>query len=237
MGPGPMTPAVRAIVFANVGAFVLTFVAPDLMIDLFGLSPRAVLEQGRFWQLFTYLFVHDPNGFMHILFNMLALWMFGVALERRWGTTGFVKYYFLTGVGAGVVTLIAALTPFAPLRALYEASTIGASGAIYGLLMAWAILFPDATILFMLVFPMRVRVAAMIMGAIAFFSAVGGRNGSVAEATHLAGLLVGWLYLKGPRNLRLDLKYRLTRWRMERMRKRFNVHQGGRRDDWSDRVH
>lgn len=232
-----MTPAVRALVFANVGAFLLTFVAPDLMTDVFGLSPQAVLEQGRFWQLATYLFVHDPGGFGHILFNMLGLWMFGVDLERRWGTTGFVKYYFVTGVGAGAATVIASLLPFAPLEAMYAASTIGASGAIYGLLLAWAVLFPHRTILFMFVFPMPARVAALIMGAMAFLSAVSGRNGSVAEATHLAGLLVGWIYLKGPTNLRLDLKYRLTRWRMERMRKRFNVHQGGRSDDWHDRVH
>ena len=61
------------------------------MVDLFGLSPQAVLEHGRIWQLATYLFLHDPNGFMHLLFNMLALWMFGVELERRWGTVGFIE--------------------------------------------------------------------------------------------------------------------------------------------------
>ena len=237
MGPGPMTPAVRAIVFANIGAFLLTFVMPGLMVELFGLSPQAVLERGRIWQLFTYLFVHDPNGFMHILFNMLALWMFGVELEHRWGTVGFTKYYFITGVGAGIVTVLLSLLPVASFQAMYASSTIGASGAIYGLLLAWALLFPYRTILFMFVFPMPARVAATLMGAMAFMSAVSGRNGSVAEATHLAGLVVGWFYLKGPKNLRLDLKYRLTRWRMERLRKRFNVHQGGRSDDWHDRVH
>ena len=232
-----MTPAVRAIVYANVAAFVLTLFARGPLIDLFGLSPEAVLEQGRVWQLATYLFLHDPNGVMHLLFKMLALWMFGAELERRWGTNGFIKYYAATGIGAGVVTVIVSLIPYAPLRALYPASTIGASGAIYGLLMAWALLFPHRTILFMLFFPMPVRVAVTIMGAIAFFSAVNGTNGSVAEATHLAGLLVGWIYLKGPRNLRLDLNYRLSRWRMERMRRRFNVHRGGRGDDWQKRVH
>ena len=232
-----MTPIVRAIIYANVAAFVLTLFARRLMIDLFGLSPQAVLEQGRVWQLATYLFLHDPNGVMHLLFNMLALWMFGAELERRWGSNGFLKYYAATGIGAGVVTVLASLVPYAPLQALYISSTIGASGAIYGLLMAWALLFPHRTILFMLFFPMPVRVAVTIMGAIAFFSAAGGTNGSVAEATHLAGLLVGWIYLKGPRNLRLDLNYRLSRWRMERMRRRFNVHRGGRGDDWQNRVH
>ena len=236
-GPGPMTPAVRALVFANAGAFLITFIAPAVMVDLFGLSPQAVIEQGRLWQLGTYLFIHDPNGFFHILFNMLSLWMFGTELERRWGTTAFAKYYFVTGIGAGVATVLVSFLPFATTQSIYTSSTIGASGAIYALLLAWAILFPHRQILFMLFFPMPARMAAILMGGISFMSAVSGRNGSVAEATHLAGLLVGWIYLKGPKNLNLEIKYRLTRWRMERMRRRFNVHQGGRSDDWKNRVH
>jgi len=232
-----MTPAVRAIVYANVGAFLITFFAPALMIDLFGLSPAAVLEQGRVWQLVSYLFIHDSTGFTHILFNMLALWMFGVDLERRWGTQAFVRYYFITGVGAGVATVLVALLPFAAVRSIYYVTTVGASGAIYGLLLAWAILFPHRQILFMFIFPLPARVAALLMGGMSFLAAVSGRNGSVAEATHLAGLLVGWIYLKGPHNLQLELRYRLTKWRMDRMRRKFNVHRGGRSDDWQNRLH
>ena len=94
----------------------------------------------------------------------------------------------------------------------------------------------------MFIFPLPARVAAILMGAMSFFAAVGGTNGSVAEATHLAGLVVGWFYLQGPKKTRLELQYRLTKWRMDRMRKRFNVHQGGRGNGggnggWSGRVH
>jgi membrane associated rhomboid family serine protease len=80
----------------------------------------------------------------------------------------------------------------------------------------------------MFIFPLPARTAAIIMGAMSFLAAVSGRNGSVAEATHLSGLVIGWIYLSGPTNLRLNLQYRLTKWRMDRMRKRFSVHKGGR---------
>lgn len=236
-GPGAITPAVRALIYANVGVFLLAFFFAEPIVSLFGLSPAAVFEGGRLWQLGTYLFVHDPGSFGHILFNMLSLWMFGVELERRWGTTRFVKYYLVTGIGAGISTLLFSLLPFDIARATYGATTIGASGAIYGLLFAWALLFPDRQILFMFLFPLKARIAVLIMGAIAFLSAVGGRNSGVAEATHLSGLLVGWLYLKGPADMQLEIKYRLTRWRMARLRKRFDVHRGGRGDDWQNRIH
>jgi membrane associated rhomboid family serine protease len=227
-----MTPAVKAIMFANVGVFVLHFVLfafgnSNVVSDVLGLSPRAVLERGQLWRLVTYLFVHDAQGFTHILFNMLALWMFGVDLEHRWGTRGFTKYYAITGIGAGVATVLIALLPYDVTRDIYNATTIGASGAIYGLLLAWALLFPHRKILFMFIFPLPARTAALLMGGMSFLAAVSGRNGSVAEATHLAGLLAGWIYLRGPSSLHLSIKYRLTKWRMERMRRKFNVHRGG----------
>jgi membrane associated rhomboid family serine protease len=236
-----MTPAVKAIVYTNVAVFLLTFVArmfsgSNVFFELFGLRPQAVFEQFYFWQFGTYLFLHDVQGFTHILFNMLALWMFGVDLERRWGSRGFVKYYAITGVGAGVVTAFASLLPFAATRGIYDVTTVGASGAIYGLLMAWALLFPHRQILFMFIFPLPARVAAFLMGAMAFMGAVGGVNDSVAEATHLSGFIIGWLYLNGFSRLRLDLSYRLARWRMERVRRKFNVHKGGK-DGWGNTIH
>lgn len=235
-GPGPMTTAVKALIIANVSVFVLTFAAPQAIIGLLGLSPADVILGGRVWQPATYLFVHSPTGIGHILFNMLALWMFGVELERRWGTVFFTKYYFVCGVGAGLCTIAASLLPFDAARASYGQTTIGASGAVYGLLMAWALLFPHRKILFMFIFPLPARVFVLIIGAVAFFSALGASGGPVANVAHLGGLIIGWLYLKGPKDLQLEWKYRMTKWRMERMRKRFNVHQGGRRG-WDDKVH
>ena len=234
-----MTPAVKAILIANVAVFFVTFVAPQFVLGTFGLSPAAVVNDLQFWRLVTYLFVHHPGNITHILFNMLALWMFGVELEHRWGTKGFARYYFVTGIGAGVATVLVSLLPFEATRSIYAATTVGASGAIYGLLFAWALLFPHRQILFMFIFPLPARVAAALMAAMSFFAAVSNSNSSVAEATHLAGFLVGWLYLQGPKNLRLDMQYRLNKWRMERMRRKFNVHKGGRNggDSWSGRIH
>jgi len=230
-----MTPAVRAIVYANLGAFVLTLVARSFMLETFGLTPEAVLERGRVWQLVTYLFVHSPTDFFHIVFNMLAVWMFGVELERRWGTNGFTKYYFVTGVGAGACVALASLLPFASAARGYSATTVGASGAVYGLLMAWALIWPHRQIIF-IIFPITVRVLVLIFGGIAFLSAVTASGGAVSNVAHLSGLLIGWLYLRGPKDLQLAFKYRLTKWRMDRMRRKFNVHRGGR-DDWENRIH
>jgi membrane associated rhomboid family serine protease len=235
-GPGPWTPAVRLIILTNVVVFLATLVMPQLILGLFGLSPQDVLTGGRIWEPVTYLFVHSPRSFGHILFNMLAVWMFGVELERRWGTVAFARYYFVTGIGAGLTTVLVSLLPFEATAPVYYTTTVGASGAVYGLLLAWAMIFPHRQILFMLIFPVPARIFVLILGAIAFLSALGAGGGPVAHMTHLGGLVVGWIYLKGPKNMRLDLQYHLTRWRMERMRRRFDVHRGGR-DNWRDRIH
>lgn len=232
-----MTPAVRAIIYTNIAVFVVTLFAPDLVVGVLGLSPASLLLEYRVWQLGTYLFVHSPTQLSHILFNMLAVWMFGVDLERRWGTRGFVRYYFATGVGAGLSMVAVSFLPFEDTRATFHAVTIGASGAVYGLLMAWALVYPHREILFMLIFPLKARVYVLIMGTLAFLAAVGATGSPVANVAHLGGLIVGFFYLRRPTNLRLELRYRLTKWRMDRMRRKFNVHRGGRDDDWGDRIH
>ena len=235
-GPGPMTPAVRALLVATVAVFLAEFFAPGPLVGLFGLTPRLLFARATLWQLATYLFVHSPGSIWHILFNMLALWMFGVDLERRWGSRAFTTYYFACGIGAGLCTVLVSLLPIDAARASYDVPTIGASGAIYGLMLAWALLFPDRQIYFMGLVPMPPRLFVILMGAIAFMSALSATNNGVANVAHLGGLLVGWLYLRGPRNLRLELSYRLTRWKMDRMRRKFDVHRGGR-DDWERHIH
>ncbi len=231
-GPGPITPAVRALIIANVAIFLLTLLAGGPLIELFGLTPADVLTRGRIWQPVTYLFLHSPSAFTHILFNMLSVWMFGVDLERRWGTVFFLKFYFVTGLGAATSVLLLSLLPLSWTTPLWAATTIGASGSVYGLLMAWAVLFPHRQILFMLIFPLPSRVFVLIIGAIALLSAIGASGGPVANLAHLGGLVVGWLYLKGPKDLGLSFRYHLTRWRMERMRRRFDVHRGGKSGPW-----
>jgi membrane associated rhomboid family serine protease len=181
------------------------------------------------------MFLH--GGLFHILFNMLALWMFGTELERMWGTRFFLKFYFVTGVGAALLTVAFSWLPFGFAEQLQQSIVIGASGAIYGLLLAYALYFPDRPIYMYFVFPIPARYFVLIIGAIAFYSSLG-ETGGIASATHLGGLLVGYLYLKGARlHLVSELKYRYLRWKINRVRKKFDVYSGGRADDWDRRVH
>jgi membrane associated rhomboid family serine protease len=230
-GPGPITPAVKWLIIANVAMFVATLVYRDI-ITFLGLIPQLVFEGLWVWQPATYLFLH--GGTFHILFNMLGIWMFGVELERRWGTTFFLKYYAVTGIGAGLTVLVVSLLPLAATAGTYQAVTIGASGALYGLLMAFALYFPDRPILMFLLFPIPAKYFVMIIGAIAFLSAPGS---GVSQAAHLGGLLFGYLYLRGGRGgLSAEIKYRYLKWKMNRLRRKFDVYSGGR-SDWDRHVH
>lgn len=235
-GPGPWTPAVRAIIIANVAVYLATMAWPEAFVSLLGLTPEQVITGGRVWQLATYAFVHDPHVFAHILFNLLYVWMFGVDLERRWGSAGFAKYYAVTAIGAAVTIVVVSLLPFDAARANYAVPTIGASGAVYGLLLAWALAFPHRTVLFMMVIPVRAWAFALIMAAIVFISAAGSGSRGVSHLAHAGGLIVGYLFLRGPgglsggpRRLRLEFQYRLARWRMARLRRKFEVVEGGKR--------
>jgi membrane associated rhomboid family serine protease len=230
----------KALIAVNVLMFVATTFAPSLQFQL-GLVPMWVVHEKRVWQLLTYMFIH--GGLFHILFNMLALWMFGAELERIWGTRFFLKFYFITGVGAACLTVLLSLLPLAPLQQLYASDIIGASGAVYGLLLAYALYFPDRPIYMYFVFPIPARIFVLIMGAIAFFTSLS-ESGGVANATHLGGLLVAYVYLtslrKGPRiqlNPWAEVKYRWVKWRLASARKKFDVYSGGRGDDWNRRVH
>lgn len=233
-GPGPVTPVVKALIWINVAAFLVSWFVPGL-VGYLGLQPEAVIARLYLWQPVTYMFLHA--GFAHILFNMLALWMFGVELERLWGRVFFLKYYFVTGVGAALTTMALALVPGEVGATMRAAVTVGASGAIYGLLLAYALYFPDRPIYVFAVFPIPARYFVIIMGAIAFVSSLGGNQGGVANGAHLGGLAFGYLYLKVWRSHPLaEIKYRYVKWRMNRLRRRFDVHTGGR-NDWDRHVH
>jgi membrane associated rhomboid family serine protease len=170
---------------------------------------------------------------------MLALWMFGVELERMWGSRFFVKFYFVAGVGAALTTLVCSFLPFAFANQLYYSLTIGASGAVYGILLAYARYFPHRPILLYFVFPIPAKYFVMIIGAISLLSAMSGPGGGIAHATHLGGLVAGYLYLRSGARTHLisEIKYRYLKWRINRMRRRFDVYSGGRADDVDRRVH
>jgi membrane associated rhomboid family serine protease len=232
-GPGPLTPAVKFLLIANATMFVLTLFAPTVSLYL-GLLPASVFGQWYVWQPITYLFLHA--SFFHILFNMLALWMFGVELERLWGTNFFAKYYAITGIGAGLATLLVSLFS----TTVYLSVTIGASGAIYGLLIAYALYFPNREVYMYFLFRVPVRVFVAIIGAIALLASMSGAGGGVAHAAHLAGLVIGWVYLKSGNNRFhpiAELKYRYLKWKINRLRRKFDVYSGGRADDVNRRIH
>ncbi len=157
----------------------------NVFFRLFALFP---LGQGFLvWQLVTYLFLH--GGFFHILFNMLALWFFGVELENVWGTRRFLSYYFLCGIGAGFSNIF--LTPLFTT----PAPTIGASGAIYGVLLAFGMLFPEELVYLYFLFPIKAKYFVAIFIGIELFYGVTGTQDGVAHFAHLGGALVGFVYL------------------------------------------
>jgi membrane associated rhomboid family serine protease len=214
--------------------FVAQNVFP-VLTDVLGLRPAFVLRYVWVWELATYMFLH--GGIFHIAFNMLALWMFGAELERVWGTRYFLKFYFVVGIGAAALTVLVSLLPFTFTQELQRDNIIGASGAIYGLLLAYAMYFPDRPIYMYFVFPIPARIFVAIIGAIAFFSSMSETSG-VANATHLGGLLVAYLYLKGARVHPItEVKYRYLKWKINRGRKKFDVYSGGRANDVDRRIH
>jgi membrane associated rhomboid family serine protease len=230
-GPGPISPAVKWIIIANIAMYVATLIYQPIIIYL-GLIPRRVVTEGWLWQLGTYMFLH--GGPVHILFNMLGVWMFGTELERLWGTTFFSRFYAITGIGAGLTVVAVGLLPFEATQSTYVSPTIGASGALYGLLMAFAMYYPERPILMFLLFPVPAKYFVMILGALAFLA---GPGGEISNAAHLGGLVFGYLYLRGGRGgMTAEIKYRYLKWKMNRLRRKFDVYSGGR-SDWDRHVH
>jgi membrane associated rhomboid family serine protease len=212
---------VKWLLISNIAMFLLMYLSHSRFAML-ALGTRAVLENFAIWQLFTYLFLH--GGFGHLLFNMLSLWMFGTTLERDWGTRQFLKYYFICGVGAGICDVLANAVV-----GNWMTRTIGASGAIYGLLLAFGVMYPNQTVLMNFLFPIRAKYLVMIYGAIALLSALG-ENSGVSNVAHLGGMLFGFLYLKARVNLRFrftavqDLRRAWNTWRLRRAKRKFQVY-------------
>lgn len=207
-------PAVKYLIIANTGIFLLQQVAGRAiladMLTYLGLTPAFFFSHVALWQLVTYMFLH--GGLWHLLINMLILYMFGVELEGHWGTKQFLKYYFLCGIGAGVFHLLISLGSPIPV--------VGASGAIYGLLAAFGLLFPNRILTLLLFFFLPIQIMAkylvmIFVGISLFYGFFGGESG-VAHFAHLGGMLVGFLYLK------LD-------WRLAAMGKWLRRHSVNRR--------
>lgn len=239
---GRLPAAVKWLLIVNITIFVLQFFAVNLArrdpFAAFALAPWQVLERGHIWQLATYLFLH--GNLMHLVFNMFTLWMFGMDLERDWGTRAFLRFYFLCGVGAGLCVIAANLLWGDPFT-----RTLGSSGAIYGLLLAYGLLYPDRTVLFFFLFPIQAKYFVLIVGAIAFLGSFQAAGSGVSHVAHLGGMLFGYLYLRSRLRARRPKRYArrslLSRvqehwrqWKIRRARRKFEVYLRRQdRDRWT----
>ncbi len=188
---GMLTPMVKYLIIANVIVFLLTYIsgAGRALAYAFGLVPWAVLHRLAIWQFVTYLFLHGGLG--HLFFNMFALWMFGSEIERYWGSREFLKYYFITGVGAGVLTWITSINSTIP--------TIGASGAIFGILVAYAMMFPNRPIYLYFMIPIKAKHLVVLFAVIELAASWSHTPDGIGHFAHLGGMLFGYLYLKRER--------------------------------------
>jgi membrane associated rhomboid family serine protease len=226
-------PGTKWLLIVNIAIFFLTALGDSLglraPLRMLALVPEAVLHHFALWQLVTYMFLH--GGFSHILFNMFGLWMCGSMLERGWGTRFFLRYYFVCGIGAGLcdVILSAAFSH-------WGTATLGASGAVYGLLLAIGVLYPNQIFYMYFLFPLKAKYLVMIYGGMAFLGALQVNTG-VSNVAHLGGMLAGFLFLK-TRFVRVDwgwFRREYQNWKRQRAKKKFQVYMrkhGSNRGPW-----
>jgi len=188
---------------------------------ILGLIPVLVWKKFFIWQLFTYAFLH--GGIFHLFFNMFALWMFGCELERHWGTRVFVKYALVTGIGAGISTVIVSPNLVVP--------TIGASGLVYGILLAYGLLFPNRLIYLYFLFPIKAKYFVLIFGALELYASWSGSSDNIAHFAHLGGMLFGFVYLRY-HSLLSDLRRYYYQSKRRRLRRKLRVIDG--KDDSDD---
>ena len=213
--------AVIYIIVANIAVFFLQILFPALTSDWLSLIPAKVLR-GQVWRLVTYMFMH--GDFAHILFNMMGLFFFGPVLEKTFGYKRFLQFYFLCGCGAGAVSVL-----FYYGFGQESARVIGASGAIFGVLAAYGLLFPNSTVYLNFILPVKAKWLVLIYGALELIATMryagGGRSG-IASIAHVSGMVIAYFYIRGFFDgKRLWLRYKY--WRADRERKkRFKVIDG-----------
>ena len=191
--PSLFTDAIKTLISVNFAIFILQSISSSeiMFFSNFGLVPKLVWSQLKIWQPFTYMFFH--GDIWHVLINMFVLWMFGTELERAWGKKNFLRFYFITGVGSGLGTMLFGLQSLVPI--------VGASGAIYGVLLAYGVIFPNRTVYLYGIIPIKSIWFVISVGFIAFISSID-NNSNVSHLTHLSGMIVGYVLLKKPFRLK-----------------------------------
>jgi membrane associated rhomboid family serine protease len=183
---GPLTPIVKSLIIINFLAFALLFIAKDSskIVYYLGLVPFSVIHDRTYWQFLTYMFIHVD--FWHFAFNMLGLWWFGCDIERGFGGKHFLRYYLFTGIGAGISAFLLGLGSSIP--------TIGASGAIFGILLAYAILYPNRLIYLWLVVPVKAKWVVLGFAAVELIGVFKASESGVSHIAHLGGLVFGLVW-------------------------------------------
>jgi len=186
-------PFIKNIILINLSLFIFSFFSKLFGFDLnkiLGLVPYLFLKEYFLWQIISYLFMH--GNALHLFFNMLMLWMFGIELYYYFGKTMFIKYYFICGIGAGIsVVLLAGFDTIS-----YHIPTVGASGAIFGLFLAYGWFFKDRILYAFGVIPIKARTLVIILALIEFFTLFSNQNSIISHTAHIGGLITGFFYLK-----------------------------------------
>jgi len=244
-GPAETPQIIKNVMIANGVVFIAQWASP--VVNQYGVvSPWAVWHDFELWRPFTYMWMHTPRSIFHILFNMFALWMFGSQLVLVWGEQRFFRYYMVCGVGAGV--LIASY-PFVPvllgsssISGAFLLPTLGASGAVMGVVLAYGFTWPDRTI--MLIFPPVAFRAIWLIPGLFLMTAIFNPSPNISHTGHLGGVLMGWLYMRrrGHGGGVLSLGQLRNRWRRYRMRQRLRAvryedHSRRNRDDNDKTLH
>jgi membrane associated rhomboid family serine protease len=216
-GPPVTPPIIKQLLIANLAVFVFQVLTGHQFEWELAASPIDFWQRGYLWQPFTYMWLHAGLG--HIAANMFVLWMFGSPVAMVWGARRFLRFYLICGTGAGLIIVSYPFLTYAlGMPTPLSIPTLGASGAVFGVLLAYSLTWPDRTI--MLIFP-PVAFRAIWLIPLLFFMEVYFGPHNVSHAGHLGGVLVGWLYLRWHGDTRgLSLEQLKYRWRRYRMRKR-----------------
>jgi membrane associated rhomboid family serine protease len=222
-------PVIKTLIVSNIVVFLFLMFGgvysiggtnlSNIIMRFFALMP---LGWGFLpWQLVTYLFLH--GGFFHLFFNMFILWMFGMELENMWGSKKFLAFYLICGIGAGLIHMV-----ISPIFASV-APTIGASGAVYGVLLAFAMMFPDRMIFLYFLFPVKAKYFVGFLIIFGLFMGISGTQDGVAHFAHLGGALVAFIYILADRD-RIPVKRWFSNFRGKHSSSNLRYHRGGIQD-------
>jgi membrane associated rhomboid family serine protease len=222
--PVRLTKAVKVILIACVATFVIQQTVDQFLggnlLGWLGLIPAGFVFDLKLWQLFTYSFLHADV--MHLVLNMLMLVFIGSELELAWGSARFVRYYFLCSMSGGILYLL--LQTLVWKGTGLQVPMVGSSGGIYGLLMAYGLLFGERVLLFMLLFPMKAKHFVWILAGVEFFSTVFSGRGGLSSAAHLGGMFAGFAYLWIRASLQIARRNRKQGKPTRRQKKRESKH-------------